>query len=95
MSVFWTRVIALVILVATGLWPVVGLYLLAALVMKPEPVVPFESEADEEFYQSFSVSRRMALRRLKDTFDRLERRVRHMEGVVTDREYQWHQRLGQ
>ena len=95
MSVFWTRVVALVILVVTGLWPVVGLYFLAALLMKPEPVVPLESEADEEFYHSFSSSRQMALRRLKLTFDRLDRRIRHIEGMVTAREYQWHERLGQ
>ena len=94
-SVFWTRMVALVILVVTGLWPVVGLYFLGALLMKPEPVVPFESEADEEFYHSFSSSRQMALRRLKSTFDRLERRIGNIEGVVTAREYQWRQRLGQ
>ena len=37
LSVFWTRVVAVIVLVCTGLWPVVGLYLLAALLMKPEP----------------------------------------------------------
>ncbi len=93
MSVFWTRIIALAILVFTGVWPIVGLYLLAALLMKPEPVVPFQSEADEEFYNSFTSSRRMALHRLKRTFDRLDRRIRRMEGIVTDRERRWRRRL--
>jgi phage shock protein C len=37
LSVFWTRVIAVAIMVCTGLWPIVGVYLLAALLMKPEP----------------------------------------------------------
>ena len=38
LSVFWTRVVAVIVLICTGLWPVAGLYLLAALLMKPEPV---------------------------------------------------------
>lgn len=92
-SVFWTRMIAVAVLIFTGVWPIVGLYLLAALLMKPEPVVPFQSEADEEFYNSFTSSRRMALHRLKRTFDRLDRRIRRMEGIVTDRERRWRQRL--
>ncbi|MFO8007123.1 MAG: PspC domain-containing protein [Candidatus Brocadiia bacterium] len=92
-SVFWTRMVALAVLILTGVWPIVGLYLLAALLMKPEPVVPFQSEADEEFYNSFTSSRRMALHRLKRTFDRLDRRIRRMEGIVTDRERRWRQRL--
>lgn len=37
LSVFWTRVLVTVAFVMTGLWPVGVLYLLAALLMKPEP----------------------------------------------------------
>ena len=37
-SLFWTRMIALMILFITGFWPAVGLYLLAALLMKSEPL---------------------------------------------------------
>ena len=46
-SVFWTRVIALALLVFTGFWMVLGIYFVAALLMKPEPVVPLESEEDD------------------------------------------------
>jgi phage shock protein C len=95
MSAFWVRIIALLILLLSGIWPIVALYLLAALIMKPEPVLPFESEADEEFYNSFTSSREMALHRLKRTFDRLDRRIRRMESVVTSREREWHRRLEQ
>ena len=38
-SVFWTRAIAVGMLVCTGLWPTLGLYLLATLIMKKEPHV--------------------------------------------------------
>ncbi len=94
-SVFWTRVIAAALLVLSGLWPVTGLYLLAALLMKPEPVLPFETEAEEEFYNSLTSSRQMALHRLKRTFDRLNRRIQRMEDIVTAREYDWERRFNQ
>ena len=51
-SVFWVRAIAVGALIFTGLWPVVGLYLLAAVLMKPEPVAPFSNADDEEFYNT-------------------------------------------
>jgi phage shock protein C len=94
-SVFWFRVIVVLITVLTGLWPVVGLYLVAALLMKPEPVLPLETDEDAEFYSSFTSSRHMALMRLKRTFDRLDRRIQRMEGIVTDREYDWDRRLNE
>jgi phage shock protein C len=55
--VFWLRVIALIALISTGLWPIAGLYLLAAVLMKPEPAMPFQSVGEEEFYCSFASSR--------------------------------------
>jgi phage shock protein C len=88
-SVFWIRTAAVAILFFTGIWPIVGLYILASLIMKPEPVVPFSSEADQEFYNSFSSSRSMALQRLKRTFDSLDRRLQRMEDIVTTKEYDW------
>lgn len=92
-SVFWTRVLAVCAMFFTGIWPLVGLYLLAALLMKPEPVLPLETEADEEFYQSFTSSRSMALHRLKRTFDNLDRRIQRVESIVTARDFDWDRRL--
>ncbi len=94
-SVFWTRMIAAGLWLFTGFWPITGLYLLAALLMKPEPVLPFETEAEEEFYNSLTSSRQMALHRLKRTFDRLNRRIQRMEDIVTAREYDWERRFNQ
>ncbi|NIR16473.1 MAG: PspC domain-containing protein, partial [Desulfobacterales bacterium] len=42
-SIFWTRAIALILLFFTGLWPIVVLYFIAALIMKPEPVLPLRT----------------------------------------------------
>jgi phage shock protein C len=92
-SVFWTRVIALAFLVCSGFWPIGGLYLLAALLMKPEPILPIATEEEQEFYNSYASSRSMALHRLQRTFDNLDRRIRRIESMVTAREYDWERRF--
>lgn len=92
-DVFWTRVLFVVASTFTGVWPAVFLYIVAAMVMKPEPVLPLESEEDEEFYQSYSGSRTMALHRLKRTYDNLNRRIQRLENTVTARDFDWDERL--
>ena len=92
-SVFWTRIIAVVLMIFGYVFPVVAVYLIAALLMRPEPVLPLEDDGDSEFYNSYTSSRRMATQRLKRAFDNLDRRIQRMENVVTSREYNWEQRL--
>jgi phage shock protein C len=92
-SVFWTRTIVVVLLFITGLWPITGLYLLAALLMKPEPVIPIETEEEKEFYDSYANSRHRAAQRLKRRYENLERRIQRMEHVVTSKEFNWENRL--
>jgi phage shock protein C len=92
-SVFWARAIAIVFLLVSGLWPAIGLYLIATLLMKPAPVVPLETEGEQEFYDSYTHSRRMAARRLKRRFENLERRLQRMEHIVTTREFDWESKL--
>jgi len=92
-SVFWARAIAIVFLLVSGFWPAIGLYLIASLLMKPAPVVPLNSEAEQEFYDSYTHSRRMAARRLKRRFENLERRLQRMEHIVTTREFDWESKL--
>lgn len=94
-SVFWTRVVTVIAFFLTWMWPTGVLYFVAALVMKPEPVVPFKTEADAEFYNSYTTSRTAALQRLKRTYDNLERRIRRIEDIVTNREYDWDRRLSE
>lgn len=42
-SVFWTRALALLFLVCTGVWPTLFIYFFAALLMKKEPYVRWEA----------------------------------------------------
>ncbi|MGE4299582.1 MAG: envelope stress response membrane protein PspC [Desulfovibrionaceae bacterium] len=93
LSLFWLRAIIVVMFLFTGLWPVAGFYFLAALLMKPEPVLPVEDDAAREFYESYTASRPMAVSRLRRTFDNLDRRIRRMEDIVTSRDFDWERRM--
>lgn len=91
--VFWCRFLAVFLMLFTGFWPMLGLYLLAAVLLRPEPVMPLRSESEAEFYNSYAASRKAAVHRLKRTFDALDRRLQRLEHHVTSREYDWQQRL--
>ena len=92
-SIFWTRAIALMLLFFTGLWPIVVLYFIAALIMKPEPVLPLRTDDQQEFYESYIHSRKSAADRLKRRYEKLERRIQRMENHVTSREFDWEHKL--
>ena len=92
-SVFWTRIIALIALFVAGFLPAIGLYLLAALLMKPEPVIPIKDPGEKEFYDSYATSRHGAVERLRRRYQNLQRRIQRMEHIVTSAEYDWENRL--
>ena len=92
-SVVWIRIVAVLFLLMTGLWPMVGIYLVAALIMKPEPVQPIENDDEREFYHSYVHSREGAAQRIRRRARNLERRIRRLEDSVTSREFDWDQRI--
>lgn len=92
-SVFWMRAITVVLLIVSGIWPVLIVYIVAALLIKPEPVLPLETEEEQDFYNSYTTSRSMALRRLQRIYDHLDRRMQRLESTVTAREYDWERRF--
>lgn len=83
-SVYWVRAILIICLILSGFWPIMGLYFLAALIMKPEPAIPVMSEAEKG---------RGAMERLRRRYENMERRLRRMEDTVTTKEYDWDRRL--
>ena len=87
------RILAIIVFFMSGIWPIVILYLLAAFLMKPEPVIPLETYDEAEFYDSYINSRKGAVHRLKKQFENLDRRIQRMEHTVTDQEFDWEERL--
>lgn len=92
-SVFWVRIILVIVALGTWFGPAILFYLVAGLIMKPEPVLPIDNIDEAEFYNSYANSSVMALHRLKHSFDQLNRRIQRMESIVTNREYQWDKRF--
>lgn len=93
LNVRWLRILGVMIFFISGIWPIVILYFIAAFIMKPEPVIPLETLDEAEFYDSYIYSRKGATHRLKRHFDNLDRRIQRMEHIVTDREFDWDERL--
>ena len=95
--VFWFRAIVVAAMVFSlpfiVLWVVA--YFVLGLLMKPEPVVPFETQSDREFYDSYASSRPLALHRLRSTYESLERRIGRIESIVTARDFDWDKRLNE
>jgi phage shock protein C len=87
------RVIALALLIFSGIWPLVIVFFVAALLMQPEPVLPLETEEEQAFYHSYATSKSMALQRLKRIYDDLDHRIHRIEDIVTAPEFDWERRL--
>jgi phage shock protein C len=88
-SLFWLRMIFVILLFLSGLWPVVGIYLLASFLLKPEPVHPIGSQDEQDFYDGYVNSRKRTVRQLLRRYQSLERRLQRMEDAVTAREFEW------
>lgn len=92
-SLFWVRFGVIVTMLITGLWPVIGIYLVAAFFMKPCPIKSFKNDEEKDFYDQYVNSPRSAGQRMKRKFQSLDRRIRRMESEVTSKEYDWEKRF--
>lgn len=92
-SPFWVRTIAILLLFFSGFWPITILYFIAALLMKPEPILPIDTVDEQEFYDSYVYSPGGATDRLRRRYENLDRRIRRLEDTITSREFTWKQRL--
>lgn len=93
LRVGWVRFFAVLILLLSGIWPIVIIYFIAGLLMKPEPVIPLENEEQRDFYDGYVSGRHRTLRDIKRRFSTLDRRLRRMEDKVTSRDFEWEQKL--
>ena len=92
-SAFWIRAILIVVFILTGFWPIIGIYILAALLMKSEP----GATARKRTRPGSNCRRRSTgyetAERLKRKWRHLEKRIRRMEDKVTSREFDWNNRF--
>ncbi|MGD8660805.1 MAG: envelope stress response membrane protein PspC [Desulfobacterales bacterium] len=92
-SAFWIRAIAVILFIFTGFWPVVGIYFLAALLMKSAPTTYAGDGSNQRTGSRYRRTRNDTAGRLKRKWKHLEKRIRGMEDKVTSREYDWNRRF--
>jgi phage shock protein C len=86
LSAFWIRAILIVTFIFTGFWPIIGIYILAALLMKSEPGGARVSKGSKhQFNCRYKKTGFEAADRLKRKWLHLEKRIRRMEDKVTSR----------
>ena len=87
------RAVVILLTLSAGVWPVVAAYVVAGFLIKPEPTLPPDTEAESDVYNAYQTDRKAVLARLRDRAERLERRVRRLEDHVTSREFDFDRRL--
>ena len=93
LSVFWIRAIAVILFICTGFWPIVGVYILAALLMKSDPAESGGRDSKSRTGGRRHCQRNDAAERLRRKWKHLEKRIRKMEDKVTSREFDWNSRF--
>jgi phage shock protein C len=91
--VFWIRAVAIGVFVCTGFWPILGIYILAALLMKAEPAIEIGVGPGDTDTREYAYSRNDPADRLRRKWRHLENRIRRMEDKITSREYDWNNRF--
>ena len=94
-SVFWIRAVAVILFICTGFWPIVGVYILAALLMKSDPSGISESVSRKKHGCRHRYTRNETADRLRRKWKHLEKRIRRMEDKVTSREFDWNRRFSE
>ena len=92
-AALWVRAILVVALIFTGFWPIIGIYILAALLMKSEPVKYTATGSNPKADSRYRCMRNDTAERLKRKWKHLEKRIRRMEDKVTSREFDWNSRF--
>ena len=90
---FWLRILFIAMLLFGGVWPMMGLYFLAAFILKPRPLKAFETEHEKEFYNSYVDSRKNTVRALHKRYKQMEQKIERMEEIVTGKEFEWDQKF--
>lgn len=92
-SVFWIRSIAVILFICSGFWPIVGVYILAALLMKSDPARSSATASSRRSGGRCGRGGNDTAERLRRKWKHLEKRIRRMEDKVTSREFDWNSRF--
>ena len=68
--------------------PIVGAYLLAALVLKPKPPRVYASREEEDFWRTVATKPDVTVAGIRQKFRDVERRLAGMETYVSSKEFE-------
>ncbi len=92
-DVVWVRLAAVTLLLLSGIWPMLAVYFIAALLTRPEPTIPLTDPEQQELHVTYAGSRKHALARLNRRAASLNRRIQRIEHMVTSPEHDWDRRF--
>jgi phage shock protein C len=92
-SSFWVRIGTMTCFCISGAWPVLVLYVVAAILMKPSPVRSFQDSSEKDFYEAYTSAPKYTVRNIHEKFASLNRRIQRMEDQVTARAYEWDRKM--
>ena len=94
-SPFWVRIATVAcFFVFTG-WPILIIYIVAAILMKPSPVRSFQDPSEKDFYEAYTSAPKYTVRNIHEKFVSLNRRIQRMEDQVTTRAYDWDRKMNE
>lgn len=91
--VVFVRLAAIFLTISTGFGLGIALYLLAAVLMEPEPALKPENDRETGFYRKYRHSRAAAYDEIADKMSRLDKRLQNMEDQVTRTGFDWERRF--
>ena len=87
------RLAAIILTISTGFGLGIALYLLAAILIAPEPAIKPENDREASFYKKCRNSRTAAYDEIADKLNRLDKRLQNMEDQVTRSGFDWESRF--
>jgi phage shock protein C len=89
LPVFWIRILVILATLTTGLLPGLIVYIFIGLCIGRNPLVSSLCENQPTIYDRSIAN----LSTIKESFNRLENKVRKLENLVTSKEYEWQRKF--
>ena len=87
MSPFTLRVIAILASIFLAFWPMIIIYLVAALIMPGQPALPPLTERDKELIVLSQANPKAVIERLEKRLESLDAKARRLEDVVPSKNF--------
>ncbi|HIL72305.1 MAG TPA: PspC domain-containing protein [Verrucomicrobia bacterium] len=89
LPVFWIRILVILATLTTGILPGLIVYIFIGLCIGRNPLVSSLCENQPTIYNRSIAN----LSTIKESFNRLENKVRKLENLVTSKEYEWQRKF--